>query len=68
MTFERYFDGETRDGDRDRFGFIRLRVSGDGENTGYVSAYTVDGTELMVRAADLLRVADDADPDAPGGE
>lgn len=54
------------DDDRDRFGFVRVRLSGDPQATGYVSAYTVDGTHIRVRSADLLW-GDDPDPARAGG-
>ena len=35
--------------------FLRVRVSEDRTPSGYVAAYLADGTQLVVRADDLLR-------------
>ena len=55
MELGPYFEGGAPPTTNAREAFIRVRVSDDVKPSGYVGVYMDSGTQLLVRACDLLR-------------
>ncbi len=60
MGFAPYFQHSGTPAATDRTGYLRIRVSDDVKENGYIAVYLVNGTQLVVAAREILQFeADD---------